>query len=221
MSELVAAEDTKAIGTLGYSYYGGNDIYPCDWNKSRDCFLKLMEMDNVDDLQKCYYANTLGYIYYYGRCNDSVPEYDKAYKYFSIGAAGGIYESIYKLSDMYIHGYGTTKNNRAAKTLVDMVYEETAEQIIAEKYDCKFADAALRKGNLCRDGVSSGNSYDLALLCIYCSADCDCQENMISQISPADLIVYLECEKMLRLIFAANYGKIIMSSDNCNLHFTA
>ena len=27
-------------------------------------------------------ANSLGYIYYYGRVNNGIPEYDKAYKYF-------------------------------------------------------------------------------------------------------------------------------------------
>lgn len=159
ISEFVAAEDPTAIETLGYSYYGGNDIYPCDWNASRDCFLKLMEMDNVDDFKKCYFANTLGYIYYYGRCNDGVPEYDKAYKYFSIGAAGWIYESMYKLSDMYIHGYGTSKNTRAAASLIDMIYEDNINQILKEHYDCKFADVALRKGNLCRDGISTGDAY--------------------------------------------------------------
>lgn len=159
ISELVAEEDTTAIETLGYSYYGGNDIYPCDWNASRDCFLKLMEMDNVDDFKKCYFANTLGYIYYYGRCNDGVPEYDKAFKYFSIGAAGWIYESMYKLSDMYIHGYGTAKNTRAAVSLIDMIYEDNINQILKEHYECKFADVALRKGNLCRDGISTGDAY--------------------------------------------------------------
>ena len=159
ISELVAEEDTTAIETLGYSYYGGNDIYPCDWNASRDCFLKLMEMDNVDDFKKCYFTNTLGYIYYYGRCNDGVPEYDKAFKYFSIGAAGWIYESMYKLSDMYIHGYGTEKNTRAAVSLIDMIYEDNINQILKEHYDCKFADVALRKGNLCRDGISTGDAY--------------------------------------------------------------
>lgn len=159
ISELVAAEDPMAIETLGYSYYVGNDIYPCDWNASRDCFLKLMDMENVDDFKKCYFANTLGYIYYYGRCNNGVPEYDKAFKYFSIGAAGWIYESMYKLSDMYIHGYGTAKNTRAAVSLIDMIYEDNINQILKEHYDCKFADVALRKGNLCRDGISTGDAY--------------------------------------------------------------
>ncbi len=159
ISELAAEDDPKAVETLGYSYYGGNDIYPCDWNKSRDCFLKLMETENVDDLKKCYYANTLGYIFYYGRCNNGVPEYDKAYKYFSIGAAGWIYESMYKLSDMYIHGYGTVKNTQAAVSLIDMVYGDMYKYICKEGFNCNFADAALRKGNLCRDGLCDEDEY--------------------------------------------------------------
>lgn len=157
--ELTELGYANAISTLGYAYYGGNELFPCDWNKSRDCFLKLLEMDNVADSEKCRYANTLGYIFYYGRCNNGVPEYEKAYQYFALGAAGGVYESIYKLSDMYTHGYGVTKNTHVAMTLVDMVYTENLRLIKKGHFDCKFADAALRMGNLCRDGIIYDDEY--------------------------------------------------------------
>jgi TPR repeat protein len=55
------------------------------------------------------YANTLGYIYYYGRCNNGVPEYDQAFYYFSYAAANGLYEGMYKLADLFWHGYGCKK----------------------------------------------------------------------------------------------------------------
>ena len=34
--------------------------------------------------KKAFLANTLGYIYYYGRCNNGNPEYELAYKYASM-----------------------------------------------------------------------------------------------------------------------------------------
>ena len=52
----------------------------------------------------------IGYIYYYGRCWDGQPQYDEAFRYFSVGAAGGIYESRYKLADMFAKGYGVVQN---------------------------------------------------------------------------------------------------------------
>jgi hypothetical protein len=40
-----------------------------------------------------------------------------------------------------------------------MVYDDTVKHITKEKYDCKFADAVLRMGNLCRDGLCCGDAY--------------------------------------------------------------
>lgn len=152
--------NVRALECLGYCYYGGNNgFFPCDWVKSRDCFLKLMGMENVHDQKKCMYANTLGYIYYYGRCNHGVPEYKEALKYFSIGAAGWFYESIYKLSDMYLHGYGTPVNKLAARNLIEFIWKDNVDCIEEGKFDSKFADVALRKGNLCRDGVIKEDEY--------------------------------------------------------------
>lgn len=157
--ELASQGYPDALRALGYAYYGGDDLFPCDWDKSRDCFLQLLEIDCVDDLDKCQYANTLGYIYYYGRCNNGIPEYEKAYQYYAMGAAGGLYESMYKLSDMYSHGYGVSKNTRAATTLVNMVYTENLRLIQRGRFDCQFADAALRMGNLCRNGILHDDAH--------------------------------------------------------------
>ncbi len=153
MADLAEEGEPYALQQLGYSCYGGDALFDCDWPRSRDCFLRLMDMDNVDDHAKCSYANTLGYIFYYGRCNGGVPEYDRAFTYFSIGAAGGYFESMYKLSDMYMHGYYVAKNTSAAETLVRMVYDENLGRIQHGDFACNFADAALRMGNLCRAGV--------------------------------------------------------------------
>lgn len=75
-------KDPKAIQRRGYCYYCGTKIYPNDWYKARDSFIDYYQMTGDASA-----ANTLGYIYYYGRCNGGVPEYEKAFKYFSIGHA--------------------------------------------------------------------------------------------------------------------------------------
>ena len=137
-----------AMYAKAYALYGGNRAYKCDWCASRDMLLKLMEIDDNPFL-----ANTLGYIYYYGRCTDGVPEYDKAFYYYNIGAAGGIYESRYKLSDMYRHGYGVKKNDTIARKLIDDIYDENYKYILSGEAKCKFADVALRMGNLNRYGI--------------------------------------------------------------------
>ena len=139
--------DHSARLDAGNACYGGNSLYPCDWNTSRDCMIRLFE--KKDDPQ---YANTLGYIYYYGRCNGGVPEYDKAFHYFGIAAANGLYEGMYKLADMYRHGYGCSKSMRTARNLYGMVYEDSLKHFLKGK-NASFADAALRMGNVYAKGI--------------------------------------------------------------------
>ena len=149
--DLADNDNYRMIEKVGYWTYGGSPIFPCDWGKSRDCFEKLMNAEEVEDEKKSYYANTLGYIYYYGRCNDDIPEYKKAYKYYSIGAAGGVYESIYKLSDMFKYGYGVHKNMHIAETLIAMILEDNLKHMEKGHYDCQFADIARRMAILSRE----------------------------------------------------------------------
>lgn len=139
---LCAQENALALRIKGYACYGGSRLYPCDWNTSRDCVTRLFEMK--DDPQ---YANTLGYIYYYGRCNGGVPEYDKAFYYFGIAAANGLYEGMYKLADMFWHGYGCRKSQKTANSLYQMVYGDSIGHFLHGDH-ANFADAALRMGHI-------------------------------------------------------------------------
>ena len=147
--EFCAVNDTKALEIKAYACYGdGSAIYEQDWFASRDCLEKLMEISPGPQ-----YANTLGYIYYYGRCNKGIPEYEKAFKCFSIGAAGGHPESRYKLADMFMHGYDVTKNERTAANLIRESYEKELEQFCEGDFSSNFADAAFRMGNVFRKGI--------------------------------------------------------------------
>lgn len=145
--QLCAEDSGLALYIKGYACYGGNRLYPCDWNTSRDCMIRLFE--KKDDPQ---YANTLGYIYYYGRCSSGVPEYDKAFHYFGIAAANGLYEGMYKLADMFRHGYGCEQSKRTARNLYGMVYDDSLKNFLKGK-QASFADATLRMGNVYAKGI--------------------------------------------------------------------
>ena len=149
LEELCAEDDPEALKAKAYACYGdGNAAYGQNWPESMKCLLRLMEV-KPDPL----FANTLGYMYYYGRCNGGVPEYDKAFYYFSIGAARGYYESRYKLSDMFRHGYGVPRDPGIAAGLIWELYHDQLKKIRKGRFDSNFADVALRAGNLCKDGI--------------------------------------------------------------------
>ena len=109
--ELCREDNVFALRLKGYACYGGNRLYECDWTAARDCMLRLREL--ADDAE---YANTLGYIYYYGRCNGGEPEYEKAFPQFSYAAANGLFEAIYKLGTCTATGTAAGKARRRRRT---------------------------------------------------------------------------------------------------------
>jgi len=144
----------EALQIKAYDCYGGDAAYECDWELSRE-YLEKFFKETGDP----YAANTLGYIYYYGRTNRGKPNYAKALKYFSIGATCGIYESMYKLGDMYLNGYGIPEMRKAAANLYREVYEECVPLFCRGQYECKLADAALRIGGLFEKNGDYENAY--------------------------------------------------------------
>ena len=162
---LCAEKDPKAIQRRGYCYYCGTKIYPNDWIKARNAFLEYYQLTGDASA-----ANTLGYIYYYGRCNKGIPEYEEAFKYFSIGHAYTYFESTYKLADMFAHGYGVVKEGDTANHLYWSVYQQTLKRFIKEDYSGKFADAALRMGNCFRYGIGARTDLETAYF-YYLQAD--------------------------------------------------
>jgi len=157
--ELAEKDNTTALHCLGYGCYTGCPMWGQDWIRSRDCFLKLMKLcpDNR------FYANTLGYIYYYGRCNGGVPEYEEAYRYFSLAAFGGVYEAQYKVADMFEHGYGVVKNEKIAEEIINRLYGENIKHMYVGGYDCKFADVALRMSRIASKHQKDEEAYFYAL----------------------------------------------------------
>lgn len=177
-------KDPKSIQRRGYCYYCGTKIYPNDWVKARDSFIEYYNLTGDASA-----ANTLGYIYYYGRCNNGVPEYDEAFKYFSIGHAFTYYESTYKLADMFVHGYGVVKDEKTANHLYWSVYNQNFARFINGDYECKFADAALRIGNCYRYGY--GEEVDLGTAYYYyLQADLAIRKRVETANHYGDTVVY-------------------------------
>lgn len=158
VNELAAADNPVGLYQKAYACYGdGCAGFEQDWQASRDCLLKLEQI-----APSSLYANTLGYLYYYGRCTQGTPEYDKAFYWFSIGAAGGNYESRYKLSDMFKAGKGCPQDPEIAAHIIWDLFNENLPYFCTGHSLSKFADIALRAGNLEASGPYGVPDYDSA-----------------------------------------------------------
>lgn len=144
IDEECSNENYLAMRIKGYGCYGGDKVFECDWEESRKWISKLFEADGNP-----YYANSLGYIYYYGRCNNGIPEYEKAFQYFSVGAAHDVIESMYKIADMFLSGKGCIKSPETSSYIIFKLYEECQARYCMGD-DAKFADVALRMAAIFR-----------------------------------------------------------------------
>ena len=144
--ELEQEGDVQALKALAWGYYDGNDAFLQDFFEAEKYLLKLY-LKTGDP----FAANSLGYIYYYGRTNRGIPDYKKAFQYFSVGALAGIDESVYKAADMLVYGRGTPRNVDIGLNMIIDGYKDSLERFCNGEFDCKFAEYALRMGNICRD----------------------------------------------------------------------
>ncbi len=184
-------KEARAIQKRGYCYYCGTKIYPNNWFHARDAFIEYYNMTGDASA-----ANTLGYIYYYGRCNHGVPEYDQAFKYFSIGHAYTYFESSYKLADMLAHGYGVVQNGETANHLYWSVYEKTRDRFVKGDVESQFADAALRMGNCFRDEIGARKDLKTAYY-YYLQADYAIRQRIKAANHYGDTVVYSGIQKAL------------------------
>lgn len=141
--ELADNKNLDALRIKGYACYGGNSIYECDWAAAAKCMDVLWREGGFG-----YAANTLGYIYYYGRLTNGIPDYEKAFYYYSIGNTYGIVESSYKLADMFMNGYYVKQNIDMAASIIEKLYGESRFRFEQGEFDGSFADIALRMGKL-------------------------------------------------------------------------
>lgn len=139
MNDLADKDNPYGLWVKCYSHYGGNLYVPENYKISEECLLKLIDIEYDDN-----YPNTLGYIYYYGRVNNGIPEYDKAYKYYSLAALSGNIEARYKIGDMYKNGYYLKKNERIAKSIYDSLYYDALKEFHKDPKTSSLADVSLR-----------------------------------------------------------------------------
>lgn len=141
--ELSDKGNMTALRIKAYACYGGNSLYDCDWKASADCLERLWRDGGFG-----YAANTLGYIYYYGRLSGGIPNYERAFYYYSIGNTYGIIESGYKLADMFMNGYYVKQNLPMASSIIEKFYGECRYRFEQGEFEGSFADVALRLGKL-------------------------------------------------------------------------
>lgn len=144
VQELLKYNNKTGLRAYAYGHYTGNAVYKQDWKTAEKYLLKLLE-----DYQDTYAACSLGYIYYYGRTNNGVADYDKALKYFTIAEMAGITEAKYKICDMLISGNGVpAKLPQVAYLVLDGLYEDLEDEFRAGNISSEFPDVAIRLGNL-------------------------------------------------------------------------
>ena len=142
MDDLLEKNSLIALRIYGYLHYGGSSLYPCDWEITRDSLEKVFNLTHDPQI-----ANTLGYIYYYGRCNNLVPEYEKAFQYYTFGYVHKLFESSYQLADMYKDGKGTFKDRVTYISIMENLYPHSESHFCYGENN-NLADIALRMGDI-------------------------------------------------------------------------
>ncbi len=158
LDKLAQHHDKLGLELKAYAYYGGNEYVKEDYKTSEQCLLELLN-DGFDD----NYADTLGYIYYYGRVNKGIPEYDKAFQYFMMASIAGNIEATYKLGDMFKNGYGVVKNEEAARQCYDRLYPIVYKEFCDYPMYSNLADVALRLGSYYTNEETAGYGARLFL----------------------------------------------------------
>lgn len=139
-------DDLRIIEIKAYTYYEGFGLIKQDFNQSLHYLEILFKNGNN------FAANSMGYIYYYGRVNNGVPQYDLAYKYFTQAALAGIDEAIMKTSDMIKNGYYVDKNPGLAFTMISDLAVKS-EKAFEENKPNKYADLCLRLSSFFEFGL--------------------------------------------------------------------
>ena len=142
--ELSGKDDFFALRIKAYALYEGNAVYMCDRKAAVPLLEKLWKRFNF-----AYAATTLGYIYLNGYSDDdSRPDYEKAFFYFSVASTFGIVEAKYKLADMFLGGLYVARNPDIARDIVMDLYSTVRYEFERGKTDNDFADVAYRLGHI-------------------------------------------------------------------------
>ena len=141
-------EEDSIIGleARAYGSFGGDVFFPCDWKQAETDLLRLFSLTEDPS-----YADHLGDLYYFGRTNDSIPQYDQALRWYIIGEAAGKPHSACKVSDMFWEGNGVPKTRKNSVTVLRPLFPHTLYGLLHGQTDTALADVSLRLGKRIRD----------------------------------------------------------------------
>lgn len=150
--ELCARHDIpEAALNLGTFYYTGRGVEQ-DYQKAYEFYKEAADAGVLRAICNC------GYCFYYGRHQEI--DYAKAYEYFSLGALlHNDANCLYKLGDLYLNGYGVSKNERYAFILYQRALRRSEEG--GEDAAC-MADTQYRVGACYLDGVGTRKDTEKA-----------------------------------------------------------
>lgn len=148
---LYRAGDVQAVKILAWGYMEGGIAYRRNYDLAQIYMQELYEKTG-----DAYAANCLGYLYYHGLTNHGVPQYDKAFPFFSYGVLDGVEESVYMAADMLIHGQGTVRNIDMGLNLLVDGYRNAQFEFCHGSFDCRFAEYAQHLGDCCLEGIIFG-----------------------------------------------------------------
>lgn len=143
--------NVQAIRILAWGYMDGGIAYRRNYELARMYLQELYDKTGDADA-----ANALGILYYYGYTNNGIPQYDKAFQFFSYGVLDGIDESVYMAADMLLHGQGTVKNIDMGLNMLVDGYRASQYDFCKGYYDTRFAEYAMHMANCCMEGLIYG-----------------------------------------------------------------
>jgi len=153
--ELYEAEINEgnhyAMNDLGARYYCGDRGFEQNFEKAVYYYNMAAQRGNRQAQEN------LGYCYYYGR--DMDVDYEKAFRYFALGAFDGHLISLYKIGDMYLNGYYVEKN----ETEAFLIYNRCLSTMTDEAAKSVAGPVHLRLGNMFLQGIGTDKDAERAL----------------------------------------------------------
>lgn len=148
---LDAGNFTAALN-LGAMYYAGEFI-PRDYKKATHYYELATDADDVYTQVRAWC--NLGYCYYYGR--DIPVDYEKAFNCYMHAAVQRDANALYKIGDMYRHGYYVAKDEKMA----GLFYNQAATSLSGN--DDSHGDVFMRLGECALYGIGMEKDYYFAM----------------------------------------------------------
>lgn len=149
----IACGNSQAMNDFGALYYDGHRGFEQSFEKAMMYYHMAAQHGNRQAQEN------LGYCYYYGR--DGKRDYEKAFHYFALGAFDGHLISLYKIGDMYLHGYYVDKNEAGAFSIFIRCLQTMTEEAEGRVAGPLF----LRLGKMYLEGLGTDKDLKSALAC--------------------------------------------------------